>query len=706
MRIDLVCLLVLCCSAACAAESDERQQREFFEAKIRPIFVAHCHECHAADSKQIGGELLLDSRDGLLKGGESGAVISPGVPEESLLLEAVRYESFEMPPKGKLPDHVIADLEQWIRMGAFDPRVATPKPPTRREIDVEEGREFWSFQPPRSHPAPAVANRAWPRRKADTFVLAQLEERGLRPARRAKRDVLARRLSFDLTGLPPDPRSVEHFVTDNRPDAYERYVERLLAAPQFGERWARLWLDVARYAEDQAHIVGNNDSLFYPNAYLYREWLIKALNSDLPYDDFIKRQLAADVLDPEAKSEHVALGFLGLGPKYYRRNAPEVMADEWEDRIDTVTRGLLGLTVACARCHDHKYDPIPTEDYYALAGVFASTEMFNRPLDPQADASKQAKKAAEAVHIVREGKPRDLPVYIRGDAFNKADKVVPRRFLQVLSTSPIALRDGSGRAQLANAIAREENPLTARVIVNRIWGQYFGKSLVDTPSNFGNLGSRPTHPQLLDDLAVRFMRAGWSLKWLHREIVYSSAYQQASTATAETMAIDPANRWLSRMSRRRLSIEMWRDAMLQATGELREQVGGKSLQISDPKATRRSVYSYVSRLELNRMQQMFDFPDPNAHAALRSETTTPLQKLFMLNSDFMLARANQLVRRIEQEGVEVAKSEKINRVYEIVLGRQPTDEEAELALDYLRSSDHWPRFAQVLFASNEMIHLD
>ena len=700
------------CSLVGTAWGGSDDEAAFFEARIRPVLARHCYQCHSADAKKLGGDLLLDARDRVLRGGDSGPAVEPGDPEASLLLQAIRYDGLEMPPSGKLPDRVIADFEQWIRAGAYDPRDSeVARPAAAPAIDLETGRRFWSFQRPQLHPAPQVRQREWPRGKADYFVLARLERAGLAPSRRATRRTLIRRLSFDLTGLPPSPEEVNRFVRDDRPDAYPRLVERLLAAPQFGERWGRLWLDVARYAEDQAHIVGNNQSLFYPNAYLYRDWLIGALNSDLPFDRFAKLQLAADLIEPANSEQLASLGFLGLGPKYYRRNAPEVMADEWEDRVDTVTRGFLGLTVACARCHDHKYDPIPTDDYYALAGVFAGTEMFNRPVNAGADCNDdgEAKQPAEAMHVVREGKPQDLRVHIRGDAANQGE-VVPRRFLRVLTADPVPLQDGSGRQQLADAIACEENPLTARVIVNRIWAQYFGRGLVSTPSNFGQLGDRPSHPKLIDDLAVRFMQSGWSLKWLHREIVLSATYRQATDALPRAMELDPANELLGRMSRRRMTIEMWRDAVLVASGELDRQIGGASLDIQDAAARRRTVYGRVSRLELDALLQLFDFPDPNVHAATRSETTTPLQKLFMLNSPFMVKRAEQLAARLDREAPPGDLATGIKRAYAWLYCREPTEQELLVATEFIGAGndrlERWEQYAQALLAANEMLYLD
>ncbi len=715
-------------------------QRAFFERKVRPVLVKHCYQCHSAEAESVHGGLLLDTRAGIRAGGEGGPAVVPGKPDESLLLEAIRYEGYEMPPSGPLPEQVVADLERWIRMGAFDPREGQSTRPAKKPLDVAAAKTFWSFQKPSRHQPPSAEPKSWPQGRIDRFVVARFQKEQLQPTVQADRRTLIRRVTFDLIGLPPTPEEVQEFLADVSPQAYENLIERLLASPHYGERWARLWLDVARYAEDQAHIVGNNSSLFYPNAYLYRNWIIDALNQDLPYDQFIRQQLAADLIDPEDRKSHHALGFLGLGPKYYRRKAPEVMADEWEDRVDVVGRGLLGLTVACARCHDHKYDPIPTADYYSLAGVFASTEMYNRPLaqeasDQQANNGKNkraAKKPQDAVHIVREGKVRDLPIHIRGDATTHG-KVVPRRFLEILCEGPRQpFTQGSGRLELAKAIASRENPLTARVIVNRVWREYFGRGLVSTPSNFGRLGQSPSHPELLDDLAVRFMEAGWSLKWLHREITLSATYQQASSASPEVIRQDPANRWLARMTRKRLSVEAWRDAVLAVNGRLKTHIGGRSIDPADPKQTRRTVYSRISRLDLNPLLALFDFPDPNAHAGRRAQTTTPLQKLFVLNSPWMVAQAGHLVDRLHREVPASDRltadrsteenhrleSLRIKRAYWLLYARAPSKLESRLGLQFLTtdgwddqasaqaSAERWQAYAQALLSSNEFLFLD
>jgi hypothetical protein len=722
--------LVLAAAAVGDDGAPTPDEIEFFEKKIRPVLVERCYECHSQAAPELMAGLLLDSREGMRKGGDSGAAVTPGDVEKSLILSAIRYDKFEMPPDGRLPPEVIKDFEEWVRIGAPDPREPTSAVVGHSSIDFDAAREFWSFQPPQRHERPPAANSKWVKRSIDAFVLARLEAEGLRPSAAADPRTLIRRLSFDLVGLPPSPEEVEAFVDDESPEAYERVVENLLGSPHFGERWARLWLDVARFAEDQAHIVGDDKSLFYPNAYRYRDWVIAALNDDVPFDRFIKLQLAADLMGEEA--ELAALGFIGLGPKYYSRGKKEVMAEEWEDRVDVVSRGLLGLTVACARCHDHKFDPIPTEDYYSLAGVFSSTEMFNKPLDESHEKEKngQAKKPEESLHIVRDGAVEDLHIFIRGNVENEGP-TSPRRFLQVISPeAPQPFTHGSGRLELAEAIVNRQNPLTARVLVNRVWGQMFGRPLVATPSNFGHLGEPPSHPELLDDLAVRFMDSGWSIKWLLREMAMSATYRQESNAefgmrNAELEgsesspiphsalriphSVDPENRLLWRMNRKRLDVERWRDAVLSVSGRLEPAVGGPSIDPQDPEETRRTLYARISRLELNRMLSLFDYPDPNAHSDRRNQTTTPLQKLFVLDSPWIVRQADALAERIEREA-EGEEAARIDDAYRLLYSRAATEEELQLGIEYLGPEDgrqdRWREYAQVLLAASEMMFVD
>jgi hypothetical protein len=685
-----------------------------FEREVRPILEERCFECHGPE-KQKGG-LRLDQKAGMFGGGDSGEpAVVPGKSGESQLIKLVSSSDPDdkMPPKGeRLGPGQIAVLRHWIDGGAHWPSKKEPEEVAavgKGMIITARDREFWAFQPPRRSEAKCASE--WTREPLDRFILARLRKSGLEPSPETSRAVFIRRLTFDITGLPPTPGEVDDFLGDGRPDAYERLAERLLASPRFGEHMASSWLPLARFAEDQAHQVGEDTNFFYPNAHLYRAWVIAAFNRNLPYDRFLKLQLAADRLPGAAPSDLAALGFLGLGPKYYNRNRLEVMADEWEDRVDTVTRTMLGLTVACARCHDHKFDPITTNDYYALAGVFASTRMVNKT--PGGGAEKEGTKADKmdpaTLHIVEDGDVQNLNVFVRGNVERKGP-VVARRFLEVLAhDEPAPFCDGSGRAELAEAIASRDNPLTARVFVNRVWAQFFGRPLVPTPSNFGHSGGLPTHPELLDDLAVRFMEEGWSVKSLVREIALSATYRQNSMNDATKAARDPANELLWRMNRRRLSVEQWRDAVLASSGELLEAPGAKSQDIDDPDNPLRTVYARVSRLKLGDLLLQFDYPDANVHAEKRSVTTTPMQKLFMLNSAFMQCHATALAARLER--IEGSDEDRLTAAYRLLFARAPDDSERALGLNFLRKANatemtRWERYAQLLLASNEMLYVD
>jgi hypothetical protein len=579
------------------------------------------------------------------------------------------------------------------------------------EIDWKKEREFWAFRAPRPQPVPQVRHKRWPRQELDYFILARLEQNGLSPSPEAGKRTLIRRISFDLTGLPPTPEEVAVFVADRRPDAYALLVERLLASQSFGERMASLWLPLARYAEDQAHQVGDDTKYFYPNAFKYREWVINAFNRDLPYDQFVELQLAADTLGHT--NDLAALGFLGLGPKYYDRGQLSVMADEWEDRVDTVSRTFLGLTVACARCHDHKFDPITRADYYGLAGIFASTKMVTKSPDGSVEKAEKADKiSVAALHVVEDDKPQDLHIFIRGNVDRKGP-LAPREFIQILSGDhPKPFDLGSGRQQLAMAIAAPENPLTARVMVNRIWGAFFGRPIVSTPSNFGHSGSLPANTELLDALAMRFMREGWSIKTLVREIVLSATYRQDSLSNPKAATIDSDNQLLWRMNRRRLSIEQWRDSILLFSGKL-ENDGGKSLELEDPTNHRRTVYARISRLQLNNVLMQFDYPDANVHAEKRSTTTTPIQKLYEMNSGFVLDSAKTIANRLadQKHGLKSNSAEQVQAAYQLILDRAPDRFEKKLALDFLKQPpiaelSRWDEYVQALLISNEMFYVD
>lgn len=708
----LIAVLVSFPTSCIAVDTD------FFEKRIRPVLVENCYRCHSLEGKAEGG-LRVDTRESMRRGGDSGPAVMPNDLDQSLILSAIKYEDFEMPPDRKLEAHVIADFERWIREGAADPREEqsiTPEALTESGIDFHSASKFWSFQPPISRPLPDHSFANWSRGRIDDFVAAKLETNDLAPSPPASELELMRRVSFDLVGLSPDS-SVLLERTQNPPGAnpaqdvdYEQFVDSLLSSEGFGEHWARMWMDLMRYADDQAHIVGNNTALCYPNAHLYRDWIIDAWNSDIPFDEFIKLQLAADIVTPDHTADDVALGFIGLGPKYYRRNSPEVMADEYEDRVDVLSRGLLGLTVACARCHDHKYDPIGIADYYAMAGVFASIEMFNRPLNEESkvDAKGQSKAPEEAVHIVRDKNVRDLNVAIRGDV-KRPGPVVPRGFLTVLDSSGFqnekferaAFKKGSGRLELAEQIVSPNNPLTARVFVNRVWGKLIGEPLVGTPSNFGNLGQRPSHPELLDDLAIRFIENNWSLKWLCKEIVCSATYRQSSRG--ESPADDPENALLSKMNRKRLSVEQWRDALLIASGSIDPTNRSEHQDPSSVDSVRRTVYSDSSRLKLNRMLATFDYPDPNVHSDRRAETTTASQKLFFMNSPLIVNLASKIATNLSS----LEDDRAIDEAYLLLFSRAPSQSEKQIGIDYLSQRDsELDKYVHALIMSNEFLFID
>ncbi len=632
----------------------------------------------------------------------------------------------------------------------------------------------WSFAPLSERTPPEPGENSWARTRIDRFLLADMRAVGLNPAPPADDRVLVRRLYFDLVGLPPTTEEVKRFADASARDreaAVRDLVEELLESPHYGERWARHWLDLARYTDVTASWLESTAS-----AWLYRDWVVRAFNGDLPYDEFVKRQLAVDLMPGLPPEENAALGFFGLSPTYWKelQLPPEIIkgtvADEWEEHVDALGRTFLGLTLGCARCHDHKSDPVTARDYYAIAGVFASVKFSDRPtitedlwapvakaraevgkLEAEKTSLKKKKpapddlkeqlakldekiaaiqKATPHYHVPTanglvdaalyvkpkddgkhgtmleyvEGKPRDLEMHLRGDP-NQVGETVPRGFLSAFPAAdgkPRLFTRGSGRLELAEAIVGEGAPLAARVMVNRVWRQHFGRGLVETPSEFGNAGDIPTHPELLDDLAARFIAQGWSLKWLHREILNSAAWQQSAIAP-ESEAADPTNRHHARMARRRLEVEAWRDAMLAVTGELDRVIGGDALDLNAADNHRRTLYGKIHRRELDQMLRLHDFPDPTAHSPKRPETTTPLQLLFTLNGPFVQQRAEALGRTL------AARPEGVDAAYDLLFQRAPAERERELARAFLGDApgpDDWTEYAQALLGSNEFLFVD
>lgn len=872
----LALLLLSTLAAAGRAESPMTpEQLEFFEKKVRPVLAENCFSCHGP--KKQFSNLRLDSHELLLKGGDGGVVVVPGKPEESSLISAIRYESYEMPPTGKMNDDAIAALESWVKMGAPWPKES---PVTTAEQAAKLADTHWSFQPIRNPTPPEVKHKDWVRDPIDRFILAQLEEKGLTPSPIADKRTLIRRATIDLTGVPPTPEEIHNFLADESPESFGRVVDRLLESPRYGERWGRYWLDVARYADTKGYVF--QDERRYPYSYTYRDYVINSFNNDLPIDRFIVEQLAADQLPKEEQRNSQALaamGFLTVGRRFLN-NVHDII----DDRIDVTTRGLMGLTVACARCHDHKFDPVPTADYYSLYGIFASSqepdqlpelpstappeqvaqfqkelsdiqneidqflagkqkefsekfrtrvadfleaayqmqfnprhekrESFAKKLDVDesllgafverlkqevqprkkaddpvfgiwhafekipadqfaakasqlvsdlqqqnqmhpviaeallatppkdmqevvqrygqalltvaqaADPNDPAKQIIDAVAVLpkdqlprafnradrdqfrkRESKlealkashpgapPRamvmvDKPdlynpfVFVRGTPGRRGDSV-PRRFLEVLSEGERKpFQNSSGRLEMAKEIVSDDNPLTARVFVNRVWLNHFGLGIVRTPSDFGVQGEPPTHPELLDHLAYTFREDGWSLKRLHRRIMLSSTYQQESHIRPDCQQADPENRLVWRQNRRRLDFEAMRDSLLFVAANLDESKGGKSVDItSDNYSNRRSVYGFIDRQNLEGLFRTFDLASPNASSPQRFVTTVPQQALFLMNSKFIADQSRKLAQRIDSLPVE----ERIGHLYETLLGRPAEPEEMSLALQYVNS---------------------
>jgi len=746
----------------------------FFESKVRPLLHRRCGECHSTETGPENGELVLDSSAGLKRGGSRGAAVVAGKPEASLLLQAVTYRNpdLQMPPDGRMPASEIAILEEWIRKGAAFPEYGEQA--VRKsggQIDIEAGRQFWAFQPLGGTTPPDVQARETASNAIDRYVLQRLEQTAVDAELLSPTDkrTLVRRLHFDLTGLPPTPDSIDAFLADDAPDTVERLVDRLLASPRCGERWARVWLDLARYTDTTASWLTLSGQ-----AWLYRDWVARAMNEDLPFDRFLRLQLAADLMEDVEPADYAALGFLGLSPTYWKelRLAPDVIrvvvAEEWDERIDAVSRTFLGLTVSCARCHDHKFDPVTQEDYYGLAGVFASTQLSDRPLLPEPEAAivRTARSRAKALEgklkAIKEkdsdeakslraelaklrnetphydapwanvvydaaiyvqpngedatrleykaGEVRNVNVFRRGNPENKGD-IVPRRFPTVLSASNAApFEHGSGRLELAESLLTDAQALTARVIVNRIWAQYFGQGLVRTLSNFGAQGERPTHPELLDALARGLVEHDWSLKWLHRTIVLSATYQQSSDFNAAFNDLDPENRLLWSMPRKRLPVEMWRDAMLAAAGNLDQRIGGAPQAVDAADNHRRTLYSLIARRELHQMLRLYDFPEPTAHSPKREPTTTPLQQLFVLNGPLVQQQSRGLARQLLADFD--TRNDRVTATYQRLFGRPPTTDEQQLATDFLQAApgndveNSWAQYLQVLFGLNEFLFVD
>lgn len=836
--------------ASAADAVPDKKGIAFFEKRIRPVLVESCYECHSTkEGAKVKGGLALDSRSGLLQGGETGPAIVPGSPEDSLLIEALRHDGLEMPPEKKLPDTVIADFVAWVKMGAPDPREGGKAPAVRKEIDIEAGRQFWAFQLPKAAEPPCVKDKSWPKTEVDKFVLAALETNKLKPVGDADRRTWIRRVSLDLTGLIPTASEVDDFVNDKSPQAAEKVVDRLLASRHFGERWGRHWLDVARFAESN----GNTDNVTYPHAWRYRDYVIKTFNTDKPFDQFIREQLAGDLLPSEISKQRdeqlIATGFLALGSKPRAQNNPDFRMDVVAEQIEVATTGFMALTVACARCHDHKFDPIPTREYYSMAGLFTSTDTLYSggggqgngrqkntgfhelvgngnaaearqkhettlaglreerikltqelrklgAVEKNQQANKNAKNPKKAAKQQAAAKPDDMPtvkvpkdaspeeadkikqlgedlrhcldeikdlqanappagelamgvrdvkspadckICIRGDSKNLGASVA-RGVITVATVgeSPKIAPSQSGRLELANWIASPNNPLTARVAVNRVWQHLFGRGIVPSVDNFGELGEKPSHPELLDQLALQFVRDGWSIKKLVRSLVLTRTYGLASTHVAKSFETDPDNVFLWRHTPRRMDSDQIRDAILATSGQLDlEPMTGSIVSkspeevvqqgrlspatFSDANIRNRSIYLPIVRNAMPEALELFDAPDPSLVIGIRDVTTVPSQSLFLMNSQFLVQQSRHFAERLLAVG-DLGDSARVALAFRIALNREPTAKESEESTTFVKRSEaeiaktekdkeqlrvrSWAAFCQALLASAEFRYVE
>jgi hypothetical protein len=760
-------------------------QTDTFEQHIRPLLAANCYPCHSARAAKPMGGLMLDTRAGMLKGGASGApAVVPGKPEESLIVTAVRGTgNLKMPPGKKLDPSEIQALVDWIKIGAPDPRTEVTAP-AAAPYDWEKARQHWSFRPVQDPAPPQVSPGEWNRTPIDRFIKAKLDSEKLTPQPRASKLALIRRVTYDLIGLPPTPGEIDAFVKDGSPQAFEKVVDRLLASQQYGEKWGRHWLDVVRYADTS----GDNADFPVPSMYRYRNWVIAAFNRDEPYDRFLTQQIAGDILAKrdgagnleEYQQKEIATGYLANSRRFGSRAAEFHLTID--DTIDNLGKGILGLTIACARCHDHKFDPIPTTDYYALFGIFKSTRYAHagteiypntygfaamkpedqdelsryedelsgldyRLEDIKANKIKFAtpeerRKAEKEIHeryyvlhleypyfekayAVSEGKPADARIMVRGEP-QTLGPPVRRGFLTVLGGQKVPPDEkGSGRLELAQWITDAKNPLTARVMVNRIWLWHFGRGLVATPDDFGTRGEPPSHPELLDYLASRFIESGWSVKKLQRMILLTRVYQEASGENAANALKDSKNAYLWKFNRRRLDAEEIRDSLLAVSGKLDPAPGGEQpfppemswkysqhvpfMGADDKFATdKRSVYLMQQRIRKQPFLELFDGADPNAETGTRPLTTTALQALYAMNDPFFHAQAAALADRVK--AAQQSEGERLRYAFRLLYGRVPASDEVRDMHKFLAEAgpeeQSWPALMRVLLASNEFLTLD
>ena len=819
-------LTLLLCLAGLAQAEEKKEEKldaagvEFFEKKIRPVLSEHCYGCHSGKAGKSEGSLLLDSKHGIQTGGDRGPAIVPGKVQESLLLTAISHTDpdFQMPPKkGRLPDAVLADFKRWVEMGAPDPREFAEV--AASTVDLEAGRRFWAFQKPTTHPLPKTSNPQWATRDLDHFILQKLDQAKLKPTPDAAPVTLLRRLHFDLVGLPPSTDDITVFVKRVAADGYqpalEAEVDRLLASPRSGERWGRHWLDVARFAESS----GKESNVTFAHAWRYRNYILDAFIQDMPYDRLLQEQIAGDLLpyDSDAQRERqlIATGFLAIGPvSLNEMNKFQLLADIADEQIDTLSRSVMGYTVACARCHDHKFDPFTMEDYYSLAGMFISPKTHygtsvapdnqhggdylvlpklpgqhipNKPI-PAArvkqmkeqvaklqqelkDGQEAARKAVaegrqpfevftlqRALAIIwsvggmegqlktvdDEGHPLplamgvldrekifDAPLLARGE-ISRPGKKIPRGFPQVITLKdpPQIPSAHSGRLELAQWLTHPDHPLTSRVMANRVWHYLLGAGIVRTVDNFGTHGERPSHPELLDHLAVKFVQQKWSVKSLIREIVLSRTYRQASTFNPAAFEQDPDNRLLWRANKRRLDAESIRDGMLFVSGELDysrpagslvAELGERQVAVFGfiPQAPpdldgslHRSIYLPVLRDRLPDVLDLFDFAEPSLVTGARETTNVPLQALYLMNSPFVTARSQALATRVLSTPGDLDTL--IHRSFLLTPCRPPDPSEHRWATQFFQKFSPSPpptpaaltAFCQALLSTAEFRNLD
>lgn len=817
-----------------SADELTAEQLTFFETKIRPVMIRECYGCHSNKSGNARGGLRLDTKELMAIGGSTGPAIVPGDLEESLLLTSMKHESFEMPPKRKLSSKIIKDFETWIKMGAPDPRInkitQVNSKITPKEIELAK-KSFWAYQKPVKHSPPVVENSKWPRTEIDNFVLAKLEQADLEPADDAEPNKILRRLTFDLIGLPPMPEHIKAFNDawkEDPDEAVEWMVDQLLKSDRFGERWGRHWMDVARYAES----TGRGINMTYPQAWRYRDYIIKSFNDDKPYNRFVQEQLAGDLLpaktDEQWAENLIATTFLAIGSKNVNEdNRVQFAADIVDEQIDATTRVFLGMSVACARCHDHKFDAIPQTDYYAMAGIFQSMKTYfgnpqskygsysdaperqsstlmilpiddpgpfavsytSRELDEfksQMDSKRQeimesrrsggearlnqrvrgrfnksmtrlsgilasvddnGKPLSFCMGVQEESTPKDAKVLVRGEIGLPAQSV-PRGFPQVMTEKQQKLKGkSSGRLELARWIGSDQNTLTARVMVNRIWLHMIGQGIVTSTENFGTTGQLPSHPELLDYLAVRFVESGWSVKTIIREISTSRVYRIASTFNQEFHEYDPENTLVWRANPKRLDAEALRDAMLIISGELdrkqpqasvvakagfmrvsnrdlappgRSRSGGgnnsqKSKLLDMETAKFRSVYLPMIRDEEPRSMSVFNFVDSSAITGQREQSNTANQSLYMMNNPFVVQQSQAFAKRLHNSGKQL--KQQIDYAVLLAYGRKATSSERNAILEFARNysksindrgsmSKTISAVCQSLFASSEFRYID